>query len=103
MESLKNFMEIDDKEKEKLIPSMTSKALAAHVVVYKALGMHRGFAIKCLQELAIRKAKGDDFDFNDFINQELNKLPKSESPDYNGIFSMFKNASNDFLKNGKNK
>lgn len=91
-------MALTDEEKQKLIPSMPSKALAAHVVVYRGIGLHKSFAVKCLQELVLRKYKGDDFDYESFITEELAKLPKPGSVDHNSIFSAFKNVSKDFIK-----
>jgi hypothetical protein len=90
-------MQITEEEKEKLIPEMNSKALAAHVVAYKTIGLYKSFAIKCLQELVVRKSKGDDFDYESFINEEIAKIPKPGSVDHNSIFSAFKNASKNFM------
>ena len=94
-------MEIE--EKEKLIPSMSSKALASHVIAYRSLGLFRDFALKCLQELAIRKSNGDEFDYDSFIKEELDKMPKSGLENYGSIFSIFKNISSTYVNKEKEK
>jgi hypothetical protein len=81
-------MEKDDKE---IISSMTNEALAANVVAYKSLSLNKEFAKKCLAELVLRKSQGDSFDYEKFINEELEKLPKVKNTDYNGLFSILKN------------
>lgn len=54
----------------------TSKTLAAIVVSYRALGMHKAEAIEAMQELAERKANGDDFDYEAWIKEKLDEVPK---------------------------
>ena len=55
----------------------SNEALAAQIVVYRALGFNAELAIQCMQELANRRFQGNIFDYESFIDQELNKLPKS--------------------------
>lgn len=88
-------------EKENLIPNMSSKTLAAHVVAYRSLGLFREFAVKCLKELAIRKSNGDSFDYDVFIKEELDKLPKSSIENYKNVFSMVKNISSTYKDDEK--
>ena len=54
----------------------TSKTLAAHVVIYKALNMDKELALLCMKELAIRRELGQDFDYESYIEEELSKFPK---------------------------
>lgn len=63
------------------ISTAPSANLAAYVVVYKTLGIDKDFAILCMEELAKRRAEGDDFDFENFIAQEAKKIPKIETID----------------------
>lgn len=58
-----------------------SRNLAAHIVVYKSLGIDKDLALLCMEELAKRRANGEDFDFEDFVETELVKIPKIESID----------------------
>lgn len=76
---------------EEIISKMTSEALAANVVAYRSLSLNKNFAKKCMTELAKRKLKGDEFDYEKFISEELNKLPKPQNTDYNNLFSILKN------------
>lgn len=86
-------------EKQKLIPNMSMEALAANVVVYKSLGLHKDFAIKCMEELAIRRSKGDTFDYDKFIEDELKKIPNFKDnvapENTSNILSMIKSMSAD--------
>lgn len=45
----------------------SSKTLAAIVVAYRALGVHKDLAIIAMEELVRRKAEGDDFDYEAWI------------------------------------
>lgn len=58
------------------IKNFSSKALAAHVVVYRLLGLNKDLATKCMIELSNRKAAGDEFDYDAYITDELKKSPK---------------------------
>ena len=54
----------------------TSEALAAHVVLYRALNIDRELALLCMEELSKRRKFGYDFDYESFIEDELEKIPK---------------------------
>jgi hypothetical protein len=45
--------------------------LAAYVVVYRALGINKEFAIICMEELSRRRKNGDDFEYEDYISEQL--------------------------------
>lgn len=55
---------------------ISSQALAAHIVAYRALGMDKDVATLCMMELATRRKNGSDFDFEKFVDEELAKIPK---------------------------
>lgn len=61
--------------------SITSESLAAQVVAYRALKMNKEQAILAMAELGVRRAKGDTFEFEQFIDTELAKIPKI--PEFN--------------------
>jgi len=70
--------------------------LAAHIVVYKTLGINKELAVNCMIELANRKKLGSDFDYEKFIDEEVNKIPKinvqdSESKVLFQGFNLIKN------------
>jgi hypothetical protein len=56
----------------------TSQALAAKVVAYRALGMFKEEAREAMIELAKRKDEGDDFDYEKYINEKLEEVPKTQ-------------------------
>jgi len=72
----------DMKEKMKTAPS---KVLAAHVVLYRGLKMEKELALLAMHELSKRKVAGDDFDFEAYIKEELDKLPKRTEMDLTNV------------------
>lgn len=69
-------LESKEAQRKSEIPQASSKVLAAHVVVYRTLGIEKDFAIACMEELVRRRAAGDDFDYEVFIDEEVKKIPK---------------------------
>ena len=57
---------------------ITSQALAAKIVAYRALGVFKDEARDAMIELAKRKDDGDDFDYENFIAEKLEEVPKSQ-------------------------
>jgi len=55
-----------------------SKVLAAHVVVYRTLGINKELAKACMRELSSRK---DDFDHETFIEEKTAAMPKPKNMD----------------------
>jgi len=55
----------------------SSKTLCAIIVSYRSLGILKEESRNAMIELMVRKENGDDFDFEDFINKELEKIPKN--------------------------
>lgn len=58
------------------IKSAPSKDLAARIVAYRLLKINKSLAIKCMEELSLREKNGDKFNYNEYINVELEKSPK---------------------------
>jgi hypothetical protein len=58
------------------IPKFSSEKLCEMVVSDRYLGFNREAAILCMQELSNRRINGDVFNFEDYIEEEFNKLPK---------------------------
>ena len=46
------------------------------VIAFQYLGLAKQNALECMQELARRRTDGDQFDFEKYISEEMNKLPK---------------------------
>ena len=61
---------------EEFLSGASPDVLAAQVVIYKALGLRRQLAIKCMEELMKRKLAGNDFDYDSFVEKELAAFPK---------------------------
>ena len=86
---------LDHEEKKRLIKesqmasiaTSASKTLAAYVVVYRSLGMNKDISIACMEELMKRKAAGDDYDFEAYIDEEVAKIPQPKGMDYAKIIN----------------
>jgi hypothetical protein len=63
----------------------TSEALASHVVVYKTLGIDRELAQVCMKELARRRTLGEDFDYEQFIEDKIKEIPKMQGLDLTSL------------------
>lgn len=79
-----------------------SKTLSAYVVLYKSLGINRELAIECMKELALRRTNGDEFDYELFIQEELDKIPKPKNVDYKQIFQSVESNLKSFAKLSQN-
>ena len=60
----------------------SSESLAAIIIAFRALHLYRDESRNAMIELMRRKKNGDTFDFEKFIAEKLNQLPKSQlNPD----------------------
>lgn len=77
-DNILEFPPEDNKELEKYLDilSSPSDSLAAMVVSYKTLGWDRNGALICMAELARRRGLEEEFDFETFIEAEIQKIPK---------------------------
>jgi len=71
-----------------------SETLAAIVVAYKSLGFNKSLALKAMAELSLRESKGDEFNYNKFIEDELQKIPKVEISNIGDILKSIKKQIN---------
>lgn len=55
----------------------TSESLAAIIITYRSLGLFKDEAKQAMIELSRRKDLGDTFDFDSYIKEKLNQVPKS--------------------------
>lgn len=58
------------------LPTYDSKKLCEMIVCNRYLGFAEEIAISCMEELAQRRIKGDNFEFENYIDSSLNELPK---------------------------
>lgn len=70
------------------IKSAPSEGLAAYIVAYKVLGIGKDLALMCMEELAIRRKDGDGFEFESYIDQNIEKMPKPVSLDIKNMSSI---------------
>jgi hypothetical protein len=61
-----------DKDTEELLKT-NSENLASMIVIYRVLGIFKEEAKLCMIELMKRKENDDDFDFESFINENVDK------------------------------
>ena len=76
---------IDVKTEQELIddvPLADSKVLAVHVVVYRSLGINKALAKACMEELATRRTSGEDFKYEDFIDEKVAGMPQMKNADF---------------------
>jgi hypothetical protein len=58
------------------IKNYDSQKLAEMIVCDRYFGCYRDLAIICMQELARRRASGDNFAFEEYIEQSFKQLPE---------------------------
>jgi len=105
-----NFIDLDDDEddiesvpldintvKEEL-PTYTSEKLCEMIVCDRYFGCYKDIAIMCMEELAARRAAGDQYDFETHIDKSLADMPKLDfvMPDLGEV--LRKLAGKSFLK-----
>lgn len=84
------------------ISQASSEALAASVVAYRALGFNKDFALACMAELGRRRSLGEDFNFEEWIEIELAKIPKPEGLDLSKMGFSLKNTLETFVSEKSN-
>lgn len=62
-----------------------SEALAAHIVLYKVLGINKLTAVECMRELGRRRQLGEEFEYEVFIDVEASKIPKVQNLNLFGL------------------
>ena len=86
---------MEDKE---YIEKATSKTLAAHIVVYRSLGINKELSILCMEELLRRKENGDNFNYDEYILNELEQIPKLNQKEQNLMNTIMNMNFKDFYK-----
>jgi hypothetical protein len=67
------------------VPLADSKVLAAQVVVYRTLGIHKELAKACMAELSARRKGGEEFEYEDFIDEKVGEMPKPQNTNFLSI------------------
>lgn len=91
VEDIDDYTALSNEEMQKLIPSFTSDKLCSVIVCNRYFGSFKDMAVMCMEELAKRRVAGDDFDFESFIDNKLNSLPKLDFkiPDLGDVLRNF--------------
>jgi hypothetical protein len=65
-----------DMEKVKTnIPTFSSVKLCEMIVCHRYFGSYKEISILCMEELARRRIAGDNYNFEDYIEESLKQLP----------------------------
>lgn len=67
---------LSEEELSKQIDTYHSHKLCDIVIAYRYLGMFKNIYKLCMQELGKRRAGGDLFDFEQYIENNLETMPK---------------------------
>jgi len=70
------------------IKAASSKVLAAQVVAYRLINVNKELAIKCMEELSRRRAEGEAFDYESYI-EEKTKVELPERIDLGKLSKLF--------------
>jgi hypothetical protein len=60
------------------LPEYSTTKLCEIIVCDRYLGINHSFSTACMEELSRRRDNGDTFSFEDYIEEQLNSLPKLE-------------------------
>jgi len=77
------------------IPSYPSKKLCEMIVCGRYIGFYPEVSVICMEELAVRREAGDEFDFEDYIDKAYQSLPKLDFtvPDLRSVLSTLVSAA----------
>lgn len=70
------FVDIDEKEIIKQVIGFSSEKLADVIVMHRYLGLYPTLSTAAMTELATRRTKGDQFNYEEYIIKHLSTLPK---------------------------
>lgn len=70
------LLELDITEIAKNLSSYSNERLADLVISYRYMGMYKDLSIAAMQELGSRRANGDAFEYEKYIDENLSTLPK---------------------------
>jgi hypothetical protein len=60
----------------KNVPTYSSEKLCEMIVCDRYFGCYQDVGVICMEELASRRAAGDNFQFENYINDSYKKLPE---------------------------
>jgi hypothetical protein len=88
LEDLDECLNFDNNKIIENLPQYTSQKLCEIIVCDRYLNFNPELALACMKELSSRRSSGDDFKFENYIDDNYNELPKIEisMPDIQSIF-----------------
>ena len=63
-------------DEELNVNEATSEALCGIIICFRYTGLFEAKSLECMKELIQRRENGNDFPFEETIEEELKKLPK---------------------------
>jgi len=87
---IKNVFDINHLKQN--INNCSTKTICNMIVANRYLGFNKEFNINCMTELSNRRKNGDDFLFEDYIEEKLKKMPKINF-DTKNIMNIIASAS----------
>jgi hypothetical protein len=87
-----DFEELSEEEIKKNISKFSMKKLADVIVMSRYIGIYKDLAISAMEELSARRSNGNNFNYEEYINDNFNKLPKINFsiPSLNNIIDNLK-------------
>jgi hypothetical protein len=72
------------------ISAQSSTKLAEMIVCYRYLGLYKEESIMAMEELVKRRESGDQFDFEQYVEEQLAGLPKMDAkkPGFGSLLGM---------------
>ena len=72
------------------IPKFSSHKLCEMIVCDRYFGFEKSISIPCMEELSKRRDNGDNFDFENYIDNSYNELPQLQllTPDLRTILNQ---------------
>lgn len=72
------------------VPSYSNEKLCEMIVCDRYFGMGKEISLICMEELGKRRATGDTFDFEEYIDKSYKELPELnfEMPDLRSILNQ---------------
>ena len=88
--NIKNILNLDSIKKD--INIFSTKKICNIIISNRYLSFDKELNIFCMEELGRRRAAGDNFLFEDYIEEELNKFPQLNI-NFNKLLNVLNNNS----------
>ena len=94
-DSTDEFTEMTEEELMENLPKFSMERLSDLVIANRYLGLYSKLSTAAMRELANRRAAGDMFDYESYIDSNMKDLPKIslDISSLSSLFNMVKEAS----------